>query len=217
MSKRIFVTATNTNIGKTHTSKLLIQAFSTLGFRVGVYKPIETGVNDFPSDGSELFNTACIHNPALLSLTLQDIVPLQFTLPSAPYVANSGGKIDLTLFDSTLAKLEALCDIVIIEGAGGLMVPIDKEIMMIDLARYFNATTLLVTHCNLGCINDTLLSIQALEKADLPFVWALNCRSDDTDFEITSLPYFNHRFKTLYRIDHDIDTVAKALLDTISS
>lgn len=217
MSKRIFVTATNTNIGKTHTSKLLIKALTHRGLRVGVYKPIETGVRDFPSDGGELFETACLYNPPLQTLTIHDVVPLQFTLPAAPFVANKGQSIDLAIFDSTLEKIEALCDIVIIEGAGGLMVPIDKENMMIDLARYFKATILLVTHCNLGCINDTLLSIQALEKANLPFIWALNCRSEDTDFETTSLPYFSHRFKTLYRIDHDIDTIAKALLDTISS
>jgi dethiobiotin synthetase len=88
--------------------------------------------------------------------------------------------------------------------------------MMIDLPRYFNATTLLVTHCSLGCINDTLLSIKALEDANLPFVWTLNCRTDDLTFDTTSLPYFNHRFKKIYRVDSDIDTIAKALLDTIS-
>jgi dethiobiotin synthetase len=217
LSKRIFITATNTNIGKTHTSKLLIEAFTKLGMRVGVYKPIETGVTTLPNDGNALFETALFHNPALGSLSLSDIVTLQLPLPAAPFVANEGNKIELSLFESALAKIEVLCDIVIIEGAGGLMVPIDKELMMIDLPQYFNAITLLVTHCNLGCINDTLLSIQALEKANIPFIWALNCHPEDTDFETTSLPYFNHRFKTLYRIDHDIDTIAKALLDTISS
>lgn len=216
MSKRIFITATNTNIGKTYTSKLLIGAFTRLGLRVGVYKPIETGVTTLPSDGNALFQMALSLNPSLDILTIDDIVPLQFSLPAAPFVANGGKKIDLALFDNALAKIEALCDIVIIEGAGGLMVPIDSETMMIDLPRYFNATTLLVTHCNLGCINDTLLSLKALDDAKLPFVWGLNCRNDDTSFEATSLPYFNHRFDTLYRIENDIDAIAKALLDTIS-
>lgn len=217
MSKRIFVTATNTNIGKTHTSLLLIEAFTRLGLRVGVYKPIETGVTEVPSDGNALFQAARTHNQTLNALSIEDIVTLQFPLPAAPFVANEGRKIDLSLFDKALEKIETLCDVVIIEGAGGLMVPVDEETMMIDLARYFNAVTLLVTHCNLGCINDTLLSIQALEKAKLPFIWALNCRLDDTDFTTTSLPYFNHQFKKIFRIDQDIDTIAKALLDTISS
>ncbi len=170
-----------------------------------------------PSDGNELFQTALSHNSSLESLTIDDIVSLQFPLPAAPFIANGGKNIDLALFDNALAKIEALCDIVIIEGAGGLMVPIDSETMMINLPRYFKASTLLVTHCNLGCINDTLLSIKALEDADLPFVWGFNCRSEDTAFETTSLPYFNHRFDTIYRIENDIDAIAKALLDTIPS
>jgi len=217
LSKRIFVTATNTNIGKTYTSQLLIRALSQLGLRVGVYKPIETGVTTIAPDGNALLETALLYNPILKSLTLEDIVTLQLPLPAAPFVANGGNKIDLSLFETALEKIEALCDILIIEGAGGLMVPIDGESMMIDLPRYFNAVTLLVSHCNLGCINDTLLSIKALEDAHLPFVWGLNCRSDDTSFETTSLPYFHHRFKHIYKIEEDIDAIAKALLDTITS
>lgn len=217
MSKRIFVSATNTNIGKTYTSQLLIAALSRMGLRVGVYKPIETGVTTIAPDGNALFQTALLYNPALESLTLEDIVTLQLSLPAAPFVANNGKVVDLSIFDKALTKIEALCDIVIIEGAGGLMVPIDEKNMMIDLPRYFNAVTLLVSHCHLGCINDTLLSIKALEDADLSFVWGLNCRTDDTDFEMTSLPYFTHRYKTIYQINRDIDTIAKVLLDTITS
>ena len=188
-----------------------------LGLRVGVYKPIETGVITVAPDANALFETALIHNPALKALSLNDIVTLQLPLPAAPFVANKGKSIDLAIFDTALAKIEALCDLVIIEGAGGLMVPIDDEKMMIDLPRHFNALTLLVTHCNLGCINDTLLSIKALEEAKLHFVVSFNCRAEDHSFETTSLPYLNHRFGSIYRIDNDIDTIAKALLDTISS
>lgn len=216
MTKRIFITATNTNIGKTYTSQLLIKALSHLGLRVGVYKPIETGVTSIPSDGNLLYQSALIYNPSLASLSINDIVTLQYPLPAAPFVANGGKAIDFSLFEKALEKIEALCDIVIIEGAGGLMVPIDEESMMIDLPRFFNATTLLISHCRLGCINDTLLSIKALQDADLPFVWGLNCQSDDSSFEVTSLPYFQHRFDPFYRIDKDIDAIAQALLDTIT-
>ena len=96
------------------------------------------------------------------------------------------------------------------------MVPIDKQTMMIDLPKHFNAVTLLITHCTLGCINDTLLSLQALEKKELPFVWALNCKSEESEFAITSLPYFEHAFHTIYNVSQDSDRLAKALLDTIS-
>lgn len=216
MAKRIFVTATNTDIGKTYTTKLLIEAFHRMGFRVGVYKPIETGVMDFPVDGKSLCETASSFNPALSELTLNDIVPLRFSLPAAPYVASGGQRIEFELLEQALEKIESLCDVVLIEGAGGLFVPIDETSMMIDLPRYFNAVTLLVTHCRLGCINDTLLNLKALDDAKLPYVWGFNCRESDLSFEQTSLPYFAHRFETLYFIRDDIDAIARSLLDTIA-
>lgn len=217
MAKRIFVTATNTDIGKTYTSVLLMHAFARMGLRVGAYKPIETGVTATAPDGELLFKTALKLNPLLAPLSLSDIVTLTFPLPAAPFVANEGKNIPLSLFDAPLKKIETLCDVVIIEGAGGLMVPIDEETMMIDLPRHFGAVTLLVTHCRLGCINDTLLSLRALENAKVPHLWGFNCKNGKEDFVLTSFPYFNRRYDRLYFIDDDIDAIARSLLDTITS
>lgn len=216
MSKRIFITATNTDIGKTYTTIQLMEAFTKMGLRVGVYKPIETGVNGLPADGSLLLKHAQSLNPELKALRINDIVSLSLPLPAAPYVANKGKKIDLALFDRALEKIESLCDIVLIEGAGGLMVPVDHEHMMIDFPRYFNALTLLVTHCKLGCINDTLLSLTALKNANLPHLWVLNCRSDDESFTQVSLPYFKNNFDSLFMIGQDNTALAQALLDKIN-
>lgn len=216
MSKRIFITATNTDIGKTYTTIRLMEAFTKMGLRVGVYKPIETGVNGLPADGSLLLKHAQSLNSDLKALRINDIVSLSFPLPAAPYVANKGKKIDLVQFDRPLEKIESLCDIVLIEGAGGLMVPLDNEHMMIDFPRYFNAVTLLITHCKLGCINDTLLSLTALENADLPHIWALNCHYDDENFAQVSLPYFKNNFDSLYMIGQDNTALAQALLDKIN-
>ena len=216
MSKRIFITATNTDIGKTYTTIQLMEAFTKMGLRVGVYKPIETGVNGLPADGSLLLKHAQSLNPDLKALRINDIVSLSFPLPAAPYVANKGKNIDLSIFDRALEKIEPLCDIVLIEGAGGLMVPVDNEHMMIDFPRYFNAVTLLVTHCKLGCINDTLLSLNALKNTDLPHLWVLNCRRDDENFAQISRPYFKNNFDTLFMIGQDNTALAQALLDKIN-
>lgn len=215
MSKRIFITATNTDIGKTYTTLQLLDAYAKMGYRVGVYKPIETGVNGLPADGSLLLKHASSLNPSLKSLKISDVVTLALPLPAAPYVANKGAKIDLNLFDKALAKIEALCDIVIIEGAGGMLVPLDGDLMLIDLAIYFNATTLLVTHCRLGCINDTLLSLAMLKELNIPHLWAFNCRHDDETFKYTSLPYFKNHFESLHFIGHTLPELAQALLDKI--
>lgn len=217
MAKRIFVTATNTDIGKTYTSLRLIEAFSRMGLRVGVFKPIETGVADTPIDGTALLEKVRSLNPAFRPFCVDDIVPVQYPLPAAPYVASGARPLDLVMLDTALEKIEAACDLVIIEGAGGLMVPADSKTMMIDLASHFGATVLLVTHCRLGCINDTLLSLAALEARRLKHRWALNCRNGDEAFEKTSLPYFRDRFETLYNVQDGIDSLAQSLLDTMSS
>ena len=192
-----------------------MDAFTKMGLRVGVYKPIETGVNGLPADGSLLLKHAQKINPELKNLRINDIVSLSFALPAAPYVANKGKKIDLSLFDRALEKIEPLCDILLIEGAGGLMVPIDNEVMMLDLPRHFKAITLLVTHCKLGCINDTLMSLAALENAQIPHLWALNCHSGNENFAQVSLPYFKNKFDPLFAVGHDNTALAQALLDKI--
>ena len=90
MKKRIFITATNTNIGKTYTTKRLLKAFAARGLAVGVIKPIETGVSDgYAPDGEELLECAKALNPKLWSLEVEDIVPITYELPAAPFVASS--------------------------------------------------------------------------------------------------------------------------------
>ena len=120
----IFISANNTNCGKTYATLKLIKKFSQMGYKVGVMKPIETGVDKYPVDGNTLFEEAKKHNPALSSLNLNDIVPIQFKLPAAPYVA---GTADLKKIQSAYKKIKPLCDILFIEGAGGVRVPIRVE------------------------------------------------------------------------------------------
>jgi len=213
LAKRIFITATNTDIGKTHATKLLLKKYAQMGYRVGVFKPIETGVITEPIDGRELLTLTQKLNPEFQALHVNDIVPTQFTLPAAPYIANRANSIDKEILLRALLRLEKLCDIIIIEGAGGLYVPIDKESMMIDLISYFKAKTLLITHCNLGCINDTLLSLKALENENISYEWAFNCRNDYSSFDTVSKPYFKDRFQEIFSINDDISKLAEKLIN----
>ena len=212
MAKRIFITATNTDIGKTYVTTHLLEYYAQLGHKVGVIKPMETGVEDAPIDGSKLLTLIKKLNPAMADVTMQDIVPLQFTLPAAPYCANDAKSIDLTPVDIAIEKLEKLCDILIIEGAGGLYVPIDKETMIIDLIGRFEAKTLLVSHCRLGCINDTILSVNALTQRGYSFEWTLNCYQSDSSFEEVSKPYFQDTYPEFTIFNNDIEKIAASLL-----
>ncbi|MBC8237568.1 MAG: dethiobiotin synthase [Helicobacteraceae bacterium] len=212
MKKRIFITATNTDIGKTYTTKSLLKEFASRGVRVGVIKPIETGVIDgVAPDGEELLECVKKLNDNFKTLRVEDIVPIQHTLAAAPFVASGNTPLDLKKINLAIEKLEELCDLLIIEGAGGLYVPIDGNTMMIDLIKYLEATTLLVTHCSLGCINDTLLSSKALLDKKIPHAIAFNCRKGDESFKDISAPYFSTIGFEVLKVDENIDTICDVL------
>ncbi len=211
MTKRIFITATNTNIGKTHTTKLVLKEFASRGLKVGVIKPIETGVVDYPLDGEELLECVKELNPKLWSLEVDDIVPISYALPASPFVASNNTPLDLKKIISKIEELEASCDIIIIEGAGGLYVPIDENNMMIDLITKLDSVALLVTHCSLGCINDTLLSKEVLQQRNIPHVVAFNCRDNDETFMQISEPYFLKIGFEVLKIGSDIGKICDVL------
>ena len=212
MAKRIFVTATNTDIGKTYTTKLLLKSFSARGLRVGVMKPVETGVVDgFYPDGNELLELVQRLNPEFIALDVEDIVPIFYELPAAPFVASNNKSLDISRLLARMQKLEKLCDVLIIEGAGGLYVPVDENYMMIDLIKVFDATALLVTHCSLGCINDTLLSKKALQSQNIPHLVAFNCKKEDESFLHASRPYFDKSGFEVLKVEDDIDTLSQLL------
>ena len=211
MSKRIFITATNTDIGKTYTSKLLIKEFASRGIRVGAIKLIETGVVDFAPDAEALLSCVKELNPAFKDVEVKDIVPITYTLPAAPYVASNAASLNLEVLNAAVQKLEKLCDVLIIEGAGGLYVPVDEKYMMIDLIKHFEATALLVTHCALGCINDTILSERALNDKNIKYVTAFNCRENDESFKEVSEPYFLNTRQKVLKTGEDIDTICDVL------
>ncbi len=212
MTKRIFVTATNTNIGKTYTTKLLLKEFASRGLRVGVLKPIETGVKDgYAPDAEELLELIKELNPKLWHLEAEDIAPFVYEMAAAPFVASNNRALDLRTIKRKIEELEAFCDIVIIEGAGGLYVPIDDKHMMIDLISLLDASVLLVTHCSLGCINDTLLSKKALEDKKISYVVAFNCKDDDGSFSQISQPYFLKTGFRVLKVSDDIEKICDVL------
>ena len=180
IGKAIFITATNTNVGKTFASEVFLKYFAKNGLKVGYFKPIETGV---------------IAN--FLKLTINDIVPYQFTLPASPYVAKGNTFLDIDFLIEKKEYLQTFCDVLIIEGAGGLFVPIKKDFFMIDFIKELRVKTFLITSSKLGCINDTLLSIEALKNKQIDFDFFINLYEDKDSFEEVSKPFLKDYFKEL--------------------
>jgi dethiobiotin synthetase len=175
-------------------------------------KPVETGVVDgkYP-DGDMLLALVQELNPAMCTLTVEDIVPISYELPAAPFIASNGEKFNRAKVLKAIQKIESLCDVLLIEGAGGVYVPLDKEMMILDLIKELEASALLVTHCSLGCINDTLLSKKALQSMGIAHAVVFNCRGNDSSFNQVSAPYFQTIDFSILKTSSDIDTLCDVL------
>lgn len=200
MKKILFVSATNTDVGKTYACGKLLKHYAKKGFKVGYFKPFETGVVDVPLDGTKMLNLVKTLNPSF-DVTINDVVPYQFKLPAAPYVAKENTIIDIEFLKEKKKYLEQFCDLLIIEGAGGLMVPIEKDLFIIDLIKIFDCEAILITSSKLGCINDTLLSINALKTKNIDFKFYINLYQDINSFEKVSKPFLIDYFGKLNFIE----------------
>jgi len=192
----LFITATNTDVGKTYASEQFLKYYAKKGLKVGYFKPCETGVETTPLDGTKMLNLVKNLNPDF-NVNINDVVPYQFKLPAAPYVSKEDSKISLDFIKEKKKYLEQFCDILIIEGAGGLMVPIEENLFIIDMIKELECKAILITPSKLGCINDTLLSIEALKNREINFEWYINLYEDKENFNKVSLPFLEKYFKKL--------------------
>lgn len=165
-----FVTGTDTGIGKTVIAGALAFLLREQGLTVGVFKPVATGCRrdvrlGLVSDDSE-FLAHCAESPD----TLETINPVRYADELAPMVAaeRQHEAIDLAKIDECWARIRDHSEAQIIEGAGGLLVPIARDLNMADLARRFGLPLIIVARPALGTINHTLLTIEAARARSLP-------------------------------------------------
>jgi dethiobiotin synthetase len=162
-----FVTGTDTGVGKTVVSCALVRALRERGLDVGVMKPIETGVGaEGPLDAIALKEAAGVDD------ALDTICPQQFILPAAPTVAATRERreVDLGAVDAAWETLRTRHDAMVVEGAGGLLVPAAPGVTMCDLAQRLGLSLLVAARSALGTINHTLLTLEAAERRGVPVV-----------------------------------------------
>jgi dethiobiotin synthetase len=164
----LFITGTDTGVGKTLITGGIAAVLRRQGLKVGVFKPIASGCrNDggLVSDDTE-FLALCADADYSLSV----ITPVTYKTPAAPVtcIQVEGRPIDYEEIAAAYNYLCENCDVVVVEGIGGAMVPIDGEHTILDLAVEFNLPTVIVARPNLGTINHSLLTIEAVRNAGLP-------------------------------------------------
>lgn len=160
MKKRVFVTGTDTGVGKTLVAAIIAMFLKDKGVDVGVMKPFETGAKRYggemlPEDASLLRTAAGVDDP------LELICPYCFETPASPAEAArvEGKRIDLGKVKEALEELSKRHDLLILEGAGGLLVPITERVTFSDLIKELDLEVILVARNCLGTINHTLLSL----------------------------------------------------------
>ena len=161
----LFVTGTDTGVGKTVVACALAEQLCARGVDVGVMKPIETGVgSQGPLDAIALAEAAGVRDAIGL------VCPVRLALPAAPSVAADaeGCEVDLAAVREAFDTLRSRHECVIVEGAGGLLVPIRSAFTMADLARELALPLLVVTRGRLGTVNHTLLTLEVAAGRGLP-------------------------------------------------
>lgn len=161
----LFITGTDTGVGKTVIARAIIRAGIKRGLNIGVMKPVETGCIEengvlVPLDAKSLKESAGVKHP------LDFINPYRFALPVSPHIAAkaSGNAIVVEVILNCFNKIKKDVDFCIVEGAGGVMVPLSPGFLTIDLIKLMNLEVLVVAKDKLGTINHTLLTLEALRN-----------------------------------------------------
>lgn len=174
MSRGLFVTATDTDAGKTHVAAALLRALAAAGVRAVAMKPVAAGVDRATGSNADV---AVLMAAAGVAAPLDEINPYLFDPPIAPHVAAAlaGRAIDLATIADRYAKLAARAQVVVVEGAGGALVPLSPVTDMLDIPARLGLPVLLVVGVRLGCINHALLSALAIRARGLELTgWIAN-------------------------------------------
>ena len=156
----LFITGTDTGVGKTYVAALIAASLSRSGRRVGVYKPAASGCRliggAMVSDDATLLWKAA-GRPGLL----EQVCPQRFLAPLAPHLAarEEGARLDSALLRRGLEHWQATSDVIVVEGAGGLMSPLGEEEYVADLAYDLGFPLVIVAPNRLGTINQTLQTL----------------------------------------------------------
>lgn len=166
--RSVFVTGTDTGVGKTLVSAALASYLSRRGVRVGVMKPLESGISlgDAELRGSD---ASLLKSSAQCEHSLDVICPLRFEAPLAPAIAarRLSHVIDLEMADRAFATIRATSEQVIVEGCGGIMVPVTESLDVADLAKRFDLPLMIVARAGLGTINHTGLTVNYARQKGL--------------------------------------------------
>lgn len=172
----LFITGTDTGVGKTLATAAMLHAMAALGLRVAGMKPIAAGAELV--DGAWLNEDVALIEQAMNVAAPRELVnPYLFREPLAPHIAadRKGVRIEIPRIVEAQEQLAGLADWVLVEGVGGFRVPLDDRHDTADLAVALGLPVILVVGMRLGCLNHALLTVEAIERRGLTLAgWIAN-------------------------------------------
>ena len=175
MARGIFVTGTDTGVGKTAVAAALLRALVASGHRAAGMKPVSAGCAAGASENSDV---VALMQAGNVDAPVADRNPFAFAPAIAPHLAaaDAGVVIDLAVIAAAYDRIASRSDVVVVEGAGGVLVPVDATHDMLDVATRLRLPVLLVVGLRLGCLNHALLSAAAIRSRGLRLSgWVANC------------------------------------------
>lgn len=166
--KSLFITGTDTDVGKTYITAGLAITLRKMGIDIGVMKPFAAGIaqkNGFKSEDVEILsNAAHVSDPENL------VNPQFFPIPVSPYTAwkQLKTKPKIATILSSFKKLSKLHDTILVEGMGGVMTPILKDYFITDLIKEMKIPTVIVARSKVGTVNHTIMTVMMCQKYKIP-------------------------------------------------
>jgi dethiobiotin synthetase len=168
----IFVTGTDTGVGKTRIATALLRALAGAGVRVVGMKPVAAG---FEPPANINGDVTALRAAGNIDVPLEDCNPYAFADAVAPHLAAAGIDIAMPAIVAAAGRLRARADKLVVEGAGGALVPLDGTRDMLDIAVALELPVLLVVGMRLGCLSHALLTALALQRRGLVLAgWIAN-------------------------------------------
>jgi dethiobiotin synthetase len=172
-----FVTGTDTGVGKTVVAIALLEALGRRGLRCAAMKPVAAGAK--VKDGAlRNADAEALREAAQVRADYATVNPYVFAPAIAPHIAAemAGVRISLDHVAAQFSSLAARADCVVVEGAGGWLVPLDERCSVADLAARVGLPVILVVGMRLGCLNHALLTARSIQASGLPLAgWVGNC------------------------------------------
>ena len=202
--KGFFITGTDTEVGKTLIAGALILQLQSKGIKAVGFKPVAAGTREVSGKhiNEDVQTLLMVSQKIAPQLESNDICPYILKAAAAPHIVaeQSGIKLDMNVMNRQYQSLQDSFDAIIVEGAGGFLVPLNEQSSLGDFAQAIQLPVILVVSIKLGCINHTLLTAEAIVRRGLKLEgWVANCIVSDSGFNHQNIATIDRMLDSQYQ------------------